>query len=67
MLLISISLSIMPILKKEIIEIKQACLVKGVKLNIKNIKIILSKFLLLNLIRVNQIEEALISKGVANK
>lgn len=62
-LLISISLSIFPILKKEIIEIQQVCLVKGIKFSIRNMKIILSKFLLLNLIRVNQIEEALISKG----
>ena len=61
--MVCISLSMIPILKKELSEMKDACKAKGIKLNIKNIKIILSKFFLTLIMRVNQIEEALIAKG----
>ena len=42
---------------------KEACNAKNINMNIKNIKIILSKFTLSVIKKVNQIEEALISKG----
>lgn len=52
-----------PILRKDISEMKEACRAKGIKLNIKNTKIILSKTCLSLIMRVNSIEEALIAKG----
>lgn len=61
--MVCISLSMIPILKKEFNQVKEACMVKGIKYNIKNIKIILSKLLISILKRVNEIEESLISKG----
>jgi len=62
-ILVCISLSMIPILKKDLLEMKEACRAKNIRINIKNIKIILSKFFLSLLMRVNQIEEALIAKG----
>lgn len=62
-ILVAISLSMIPILKREVIEIKEACKAKNIKFNIKNIKIILSKLLTSFLKRVSQIDEALIEKG----
>lgn len=62
-IIVCISLSMIPILKKDLFEMKEACKAKNIKFNIKNMKIILSKFCLSILMRVNQIEEALIAKG----
>lgn len=62
-MIVCISLSMIPILKKDLLEMKEACRAKNIKFNVKNMKIILSKFLLSLLIRVNKIEEALIAKG----
>lgn len=61
--MVCISLSMIPIFKKELIEVKEACKAKNIKFNIKNTKNILLKLFLNLLIRVNQIEEALIAKG----
>lgn len=65
-LMVSISLSMIPILKKDVYELKEACIAKNISLNVNNIKIILSKFFLSLITRVNQIEEALIAKGYNN-
>lgn len=62
-LLVSISLSMIPILKKELYELKDACKAKNISFNIKNSKYVFSKFFLSLITRVNQIEESLISKG----
>ena len=62
-IIVCISLTMIPILKKDLSEMKEACRAKGIKINIKNIKTILSKFSLSILIRVNELEEALIAKG----
>lgn len=62
-LLVSISLSMLPILKKESYELKDACRAKGISFNLKNSKYILSKFFLSVIRKTNYIEEALISKG----
>ena len=62
-ILVCISLSIIPILKRDLLEMKNACKVKGIEFNIKNMKYILSKFFLSIIMRTNQIEEALIAKG----
>lgn len=62
-IMVCISLSMIPILKKDLAEMKEACKAKGIKFNIKNMKIILSKFCLSILIRVNELEDALIAKG----
>lgn len=61
--LVCISLSMLPILKKDLYEVKDACIAKNISFNIKNIKYILLKFSSSIIKRVNQIEEALIAKG----
>lgn len=62
-IMVAISLSMIPILKKSLYEIKEACVAKNISLNVKNIKIIVSKFFLSLISRVNEIEESLIVKG----
>ncbi len=62
-LLVSISLSILPILKKEVYEVKDACRAKNISFNIKNSKYILSKYFITLLRKVNEMEESLISRG----
>ena len=52
-----------PILKNNLYELKNACKAKNISFNIKNMKYILSKFFLSLIMRINQIEESLISKG----
>lgn len=61
--LVCISLSMIPIMKREYGELKAACKAKDIKMNIKNMKIVVSKLLLSFIKRVNQIDEALIEKG----
>lgn len=61
--MVCISLSMIPILKRECNQIKDACIAKGMKINIKNIKIVLSKLIISILKRVNEIEDSLIEKG----
>ena len=61
-IMVCISLAMIPTIRKGLQEVKEACVAKYMYLNIKNIKIILSKFFLTLLIRVNEIEEALIAK-----
>lgn len=62
-LLVSISLSMIPVIKNEIKEVKEACKVKNIDFNIKNSKYILSKLLLSTIRKTNYIEESLISRG----
>lgn len=62
-LLVSISLSMIPILKEEFRQLKEACLAKGIKMNIKNMKVILTKLMISIMKRVNEIEESIIEKG----
>ncbi len=62
-LMVCISLSMLPILKQECNSLKVACLAKGMELNIKNMKIVLSKLVISMMKRVNDIEEAVIEKG----
>lgn len=52
-----------PIIKKELYEVKDACKAKNISFNLKNIKYILSKFFISLIRKVNQIEEALVSRG----
>ncbi len=61
--LVCISLSMIPIFIKELNETKEACKAKNIKLNIKNMKIILAKYFLSLISRVNEIEESLVAKG----
>lgn len=61
--MICISMSMIPILKKDLKETKEACIAKNISFNVKNTKYILLKFFLTFIKRVNQIEESLISKG----
>ena len=61
--LVCISLSMIPILKREYTEMKEACIAKNISMNLKNSKIILTKLLLSFLKRIDQIDEALIEKG----
>ena len=65
--MVCISLSMIPILKKELYEVKEACIAKNIVFNVKNMKIILSKFFIILITRVNEIEESLIAKGYSNE
>ena len=62
-LLVCISLSMIPILKREYSQMKEACLAKGMDLNVKNMKVILTKLMISIMKRVNEIEETMIEKG----
>ena len=61
--MVYISLSMLPILKKELQEIKESCISKNISFNISNMKYILAKFFISLFRRVNQLEEAIIAKG----
>lgn len=61
--MVCISLSVIPIFKKDLYELKEACMAKNITLNVKNMKIILAKFFLSLILRVNEIEESLVAKG----
>ena len=61
--LVCICLSMIPILKREYLDVKDACRAKNINMNIKNVKIILSKLLMSFIKRVNEIDEALVEKG----
>ena len=65
--MVSISLSMLPILKRDLYEVKEACIAKNITFNLKSIKIILAKFFLSIISRVNKIEESLIEKGYSNE
>lgn len=62
-ILVCISLSMIFVLRNDLMETKEACKAKGIHFNLKNIKYILSKFFLSLIFRINQIEDSLISKG----
>ena len=62
-IMVYIALAMIPILKKELFEVKEICMAKNINFNIRNMKIILEKFFCSLLFRVNKIEEALIAKG----
>lgn len=62
-LLVCISLSMIPILKREYNQLKDACLAKGMDIDVKNMKIILTKLMISIMKRVNEIEESIIEKG----
>lgn len=62
-LLVCISLSMIPILKNEYMQLKESCYAKGIDINIKNMKIILTKLMVSIMKRVNEIEESIIEKG----
>lgn len=66
-IMVYISLAMLPILKKELYELKEACIAKNIRFNIRNMKIILGKFFLSLIFRVNKVEEALIAKGYYNE
>lgn len=65
--MVCISLSVIPILKKDLYELKEACKSKNITFNVKNMKIVLAKFFLSLISRVNEIEESLIAKGYSNE
>ena len=62
-ILVALGITMIPVLKKEFIDLKNACLAKNIEWKVKNMKIILSRFLFLIIKRVNEIDEALIQKG----
>lgn len=61
--MVSISISMLPILRKNLEETKEACKAKNIKLNLRNTKFILTSFFITLLKRVNQIEDSLVAKG----
>lgn len=62
-LLVCISLSMLPILKREYLQLKDACVAKGMDLNVNNMKPIFTKLMISVMKRVNEIEESMIEKG----
>lgn len=62
-ILVALGITMVPVLKKEFLDLKNACIAKNIEWKVKNMKIILSKFLLSIIKRVNEIDEALIQKG----
>lgn len=62
-ILVALGITMVPVLKKEFLDLKYACTAKNIDWNIKNMKIILSKFLISIIKRVNEIDEALVEKG----
>lgn len=62
-IMVAISLSIIPILKKDLVGIRDVYKYKGIKVNVKNIKNGLSVFFIGIIKRTNQIDEALIARG----
>ncbi len=62
-LLVCISLSMIPILKTEYGQLKEACLAKGMEMNVRNMNPILTKLMISIMKRVNEIEESMIEKG----
>lgn len=62
-LLVCISLSMLPIFKHEYAQLKEACLAKGIAINVTNMKVILTKLLISIMKRVNEIEASMIEKG----
>ena len=62
-ILVCISLSMIPILKNEYRQLKEASSAKGMEINLKNMKPILTKLMISIMKRVNEIEESMIEKG----
>lgn len=62
-LLVCISLSMIPILKREYSQLRESCSAKGMDINVRNMKIILTKLMISIMKRVNEIEESIIEKG----
>ncbi len=62
-IMVCMALTMIPVFKSDLTELKESCLSKNIKFNFSNLKFILSKFLLSLIRRINQIEESLISKG----
>lgn len=62
-ILVALGITMIPILKKEFIDLKNVCIAKNIDWKLKNMKIILTKFLFSIIRRVNEIDEALIQKG----
>ncbi len=65
--MVCIALSVIPTLKKDLHEVKEACIAKNITFNIRNMKIILSKFFLSLIARVNEIGESLRAKGYSGE
>lgn len=61
-ILIVIALSIMPLLQRDLRELKFACRAKNLPWNLTTIKLFLSRFLELTFARMSQIEDSLVSK-----
>ena len=66
-LLVCISLSMLPILKNEFCQVKEACFAKGMTMNVNNMKAILTKLMVSIMKRVNEIEESIIEKGYGER
>lgn len=62
-LLVSISLMMIPILRKDIRELREAFKAKSASWNLSTVKMVLQKLGWTLIIQVNQLEEALLAKG----
>lgn len=62
-ILVSISLMVIPLLRKNLQEMREACKAKNLRWNFSTAKIILQKLGWVLIRQVNQLEEALLAKG----
>ncbi len=62
-ILVSVSLMMIPILRKDLREMRQACRAKGAAWDVETVKMVLQKLGWTLLIQVNQLEEGLLAKG----
>lgn len=62
-MIVCIALSMIPVLRKDLNEMKEACREKRLKFTLRNMKIVLSRYCISMIIRVNQLDEALMAKG----
>lgn len=62
-IMVAVALSIMPLLSRDVRELKNAACAKGMPLNLRTVKQILINLSLRIFIRANQIEESLLAKG----
>lgn len=53
-----------PIFKRDLLELKEACVSKDMCFNVSNVKVVISKFALSIIQRVSKIEKALLAKGI---
>jgi energy-coupling factor transporter transmembrane protein EcfT len=63
-IMVCISLSMIPIFKRDLYELRDTCVSKGIRFSVSNVKFVVSKFFFSILQMVSKIERALLAKGI---